>query len=157
MLQIFDIFTSIAAVASTIAAIFGFVMWRIVRNQELSRLKALHQHLEFTEGSAKSHDDYLKNEKKPFPSWNLINIDLNHYLSHINYKMRRENGICYEPTKNLKSRLIAIYERAETINFLRKLEIEGKKTDLRLSTYYQDLIKDIDSCKTEIERIVNVK
>ncbi len=159
MINIFDISTVIAALAAVIAAVFGFVMWRITRNQELSRLKALYQHLEFIEGSARGHENYISNAKLPIPSWPLPNMDLNFYLSHINYKVRKEFNLCCRmSTKNLKNSLIVVYERVNTINYLWKLKVEKPKikTDYGLK-YYQDLKRDIASCKEEIKKIVEIE
>lgn len=164
MNEILDIITIIGAFAAAIAAIFSFVMWRITRNQELSRLMALYQHLEFIRESAEGHQNHVRNNAvtpsnplTPFPSWPVANMDLNFYLTHINYKVRRKGTICcYDPTRKLKRKLIAAYEKIKNINYLWNLRITQptRPTNFSANTYYPELYGFIGDCKEEIERLV---
>src|SRR3989344_4783860 len=134
--------TYAGSIAAILAAAFSFFLWRSERNHELSRLKALYQHLGFIEESAKEHEKHLKDKKLPDPSWPIANIDLNFYLTNIKYTTKKE--------------LIAIFEKINNINYLWKLIIENSKikSDLRTNTYYQDLYRFITSAMKEIEKII---
>ena len=94
MSSLIDIITIIGTLAALIAAIFSFLMWRISRNQELSRLIALLDHLGFIESSAKGHEKYLKNGNLSIPSWSIANMDLYFYLTNVNLKIRRKLSFC---------------------------------------------------------------
>ena len=163
MTEFINIVTIIGAFAAVIAAILSFVMWRITRNQELSRLMALHQHLSFIQESAEGHQNYVRNNtidpRNPFPSWPVANMDLNFYLTNINYKVRKKGAICYDPTKKLKRKLIATYEKINNINYLWNLRIiqPTRQTNFSANTYYPELYRFITDCKEEIERILNKK
>ncbi|HZX12089.1 MAG TPA: hypothetical protein VFE88_01395 [Candidatus Nanoarchaeia archaeon] len=148
--------TYAGSIAAILAAAFSFFLWRSERNHELSRLKALYQHLGFIEESAKEHEKHLKDKKLPDPSWPIANIDLNFYLTNIKYTTQKECCIWWVGTKGLKKELIAIFEKINNINYLWKLIIENSKikSDLRTNTYYQDLYRFITSAMKEIEKII---
>ena len=163
MSEIMNITTIVGALAAVIAAGFSYIMWRIDRVQDLSMLKALYQHLNFIDNSANGHETHVRNNtqnprRSPMPSWPLPNMDLNFYLTHIKYKIRKEWSFCKEPTESLKMALITLHERVNTINFLWREELSRRNsTDLRTNTYYQDLKNDINQCTTEIRRIIKLR
>ena len=149
----------IGVVAAVIAATISFILLRSDRIKDLSRLKALNQHLNFIKESARGHESQLKNGKKPLPSWPVANFDLNYYLTNIKYKIRKEYFICCrKSTKDLKEDLIFIHEKISNINYLWDLIVkkEKDKTDLVSSTYYSDLLKRIEQAQREIKDIVRI-
>ena len=135
----------IGSFAAVVAAIFSFILWRIRRNEDLSRLIALFVHLKFIEESAKGHESHVKNHSLnknfPLPSWPIANMDLNFYLTHINHKIRKKDSFfCYETTKYLKQDLIKVHEKIKNINFLWQQTLERQiPNDLHTNTYYLDL------------------
>jgi len=145
----------ILAVA-VLTLILTFLMWRSERNKELSRLKALSDHLLFIKESAEGHEKQMKGHNLPLPSWPVANIDLNFYLTQLNYNIRKEYSFCSESTRRLKKELIGISEKINNINYLWKQEIENSKikTDLRTSTYYSDLSSMIKNAIYEVKRII---
>lgn len=143
----------IAATAATIGAILSFFIWKSERNKELSRLRSLYQHVSFIKESAKGHEKQLKNSYE-IPSWRVPNMDLNFYLSNINYKVRKSWCVCRISSQNLKHSLITLHERVSTINFLWEQLINEKKNDLKENTYYADLYQDIYNTQKEIEKII---
>ncbi len=150
-----DILINAGSIAAIVAAFLSFFLWRSERNQDLSRLRALHQHLTFIEESAKGHEKHIKGNKLAAPSWPIANIDLNFYLTNIKHKVRKEWCICWINTHELKKELIATYEKINNINYLWKLKIENQKTksDLLTNSHYQDLYRFISSAKKEIEKV----
>ena len=88
--------------------ILTFLIWRSERKKELSRLRALFDHLIFIKKSAQGHENILKDKSPKIPSWPVANMDLNFYLTQLNYKIRREFSPCFEKTRRLKKELIGI-------------------------------------------------
>jgi len=150
-------------IAAVIAGIFSFVMWRIDRDQELSRLMALYNHLNFIKESARGHQKHVQGfylKKTIWPSWPVPNMDLNFYLTHIRYKVRRKRAICcFEPTRSIKQELISVHEKIHNINYLWRLKLEEPKvsSDLDGEKYYKELYSFIDNCQKEIRRILTRK
>ncbi len=137
--------------------ILTFLIWRSERDKELSRLKSLFDHLIFIRDSAKGHEKHLKYGGLPLPSWPVANMDLNFYLTQLNYTMRKEWSLCcHESTRRLKKGLIRIFEKINNINYLWKLKIEKPKvkSDLETNTYYSDLYGFIENALYEIKRII---
>ena len=135
--------------------VLTFFIWRFERLKELSRLISLFDHLIFIKKSAEGHEKQLKSDA-PIPSWPVANMDLNFYLTQINFRVRRKYSLCFEDTRKLKKELIGIFEKINNINYLWEQEVKDPKiiTDLKSSTYYFDLNYKIENALHEIRRII---
>ncbi len=163
MTFVLDIINIVGTLASLVAALFAFLVWRSERNQELSILNALNLHIDFILDSAKGHYKqmnavHLRKPNASLPAWAIPNIDLNFYLAKLQNEIRAENCILVRiKTRKLKKYMISFYEKINTINFLWNKHLDSGEfaSDIFTSTYYDDLMRFGLLSKIEIAKMLS--
>jgi len=154
-----------------VALITLVVILRSARTTQLNLLRGLYQHLDKIKESASVQNDYIQEDNDKIPSWTLINLDLNYYLSHINHTVKKEGIFLFESicTRELKQQIINVVDKTNTINNLFSILYMGESSDtpsavrgkykleLRNNTYYIDLNNFIENAQKQLRLILKKK
>ena len=150
--------------------IVSFLMLRNARTTQLNLLRGLYQHLDKIKESAPSQKDYMKREDK-IPSWNLMNLDLNYYLSHMNHIIKKEGVFSFKwiCTRELKQQIINVVDKVNIINNIFSIIYLGESNDtfmrvrerytneLKNNTYYDNLDNFIKNTQEQLRLILKKK
>jgi len=162
----------IAAVTLVVTSLTLFFTLFILRQRQLRVLRSLYQHLDFIKSESISQRNVIRNKKKAIPSWTTMNIDLTFYLSNIHYRVRKEWGCNYIPTKELKDGVLRAAKELNDINnffsLMRSAIAQGtpeanevakshRSGLAKESGYYEALDKHVEKAQKELRKILRKK
>jgi len=159
----------VGVITLIVASLTLFLTWFIDRQKQLRTLRSLYQYLDFIKTESISQRNAIRNVNGPIPSWTTMNIDLTFYISNIHYRVRKEWGCNYIPTKELKDGVLRVAKELNDINnffsLMRSAIAQGTRTGNGVASryraelakrggYYEALDQHVEKVQRELRSIL---